>query len=59
MEETIIKFSNTVIEKQKFHQQKSLISIDNIHINKILVSNKVSFSKKGIKYLIGYKDPKK
>ena len=28
-------------------------------INKIVVSNKVSFCKKGFKYFIGYKDAKK
>ena len=31
----------------------------NIDINKIVVSNKVSFCKKGFKYFIGYKDAKK
>ena len=30
----------------------------NIDINKIVVSNKVSFGKKGFKYFIGYKDAK-
>ena len=31
----------------------------NIDIDKIVVSNKVSFGKKGFKYFIGYKDGKK
>ena len=31
----------------------------NIDINKIVVSNKVSFNKTGFKYFIGYKDAKK
>ena len=31
----------------------------NIDINKIAVSNKVSFGKKGFKHFIGYKDAKK
>ena len=30
----------------------------NIDINKTVVSNKVSFDKKGFKYFIGYKDAK-
>ena len=30
--------------------------IDNIDINKILVSNKFSFGKRNFKYFIGYKD---
>ena len=33
--------------------------IDNIDINKIVVSNKVSFGKKGFKYFTGYKNAKK
>ena len=31
---------------------------DNIDINKIVISNKVSFDKKDFKYFIGYKDAK-
>ena len=46
------------LKKYKFHQHKSLISINNIDINKIVVSNKVSFGKKDFKYFIGYKDAK-
>ena len=45
--------------KQKFHQHKRLISIKNIDINKIVVSNKVFFGKKGFKYFIDYKHVKK
>ena len=59
MKKTIIKFSDIEIEKQKFHQHKRAISIKNIDINKIVLSNKVSFGKKGFGYLIGYKDAKK
>ena len=59
MEKTIIKYGDTEIEKQKFHQCKKPISIRNIDINKILVSNKVFFGKKGFKYFICYKDAKK
>ena len=44
------------IEKQKFHQHKNNFSMKNIDINKIVVSNKVSFGKKGFKYFISYKD---
>ena len=33
--------------------------MDNIDINKIVVSNKISFGKKDFKYFIGYKDAKK
>ena len=58
MEKAIIKFGDIEIEKQKFHQHKLLISIKTRGINKIVVSNKVSFGKKGFKYFIGYKDAK-
>ena len=43
----------------KFLQHKRSISIKNIHINKIVAPNRVSFGKKGFKYFIGYKDTKK
>ena len=59
MEKTLIKFGGIEIEKQKFHQYKRPISIKNIDINQIIVSNKVSFGKKDIKHFIGYKDAKK
>ena len=52
MEKTIIKFGDIKIEKLKFHQHKRPISIKNIYINKIAVSNKVSFGKRGFKYFI-------
>ena len=48
-----------VIEKHKFHQHKNSISIYGVDINKILVSNKVSFGKKGYKYFTGYTHGKK
>ena len=56
MEKSIWKFDRTYIRKQKFNQNKRPISIKNIDLNKIVVSNKVYFGKKVFKYLIGYKD---
>ena len=50
-------FGDIEIKKQKLHQHKSPISIKNI--DKIVVSSKVSFGKKGFIYFIGYKDAKK
>ena len=41
------------------YQHKRSISIKNIDITKIVVSNKVSFIKRGFEYLTGYKDAKK
>lgn len=39
----IIKFVDTEIEKQKFHQHKSPVLINNIDANKIVASNDVVF----------------
>ena len=47
------------IQKYKFYQHKSPILTDNIDINKIVVSNRVSFGQKDFKYFVGYKDAKK
>ena len=59
MDKNIIKFDDTDIEKYKFHQYKRPILIDNIDVNKIVVSNKISFGKNDSKYFICYKDAKK
>ena len=53
MDKQIIMFGHTKI--QIFHQYKSPILIKNIDINKIVVTNKVSFDKNGFKYFISYK----
>ena len=45
MDKKFIKFDDTKIEKYKFHQHQYLILIHNKDINKIVVSNKVSFDK--------------
>ena len=57
MKKTISKFGGIKIKKQRFHKYKRPISMKNININKIIVSNKASFGIKGCKYFIGYKDP--
>lgn len=43
-------------EKHNFHQHKSPISIHDANIDRIVVSDKVPFGKKGFKYFIEYKD---
>ena len=55
----VMKVGDTEIEKQKIHQYRSPILIENIDINKIIVFNKVRLGKKGFKYFIGNKDAKK
>ena len=57
--EKVIKFGDIEIQKQKCHQPKPPILIKNIDIDKIVVTNKVSFGKKAFKYFISYKDGKK
>ena len=57
--EKIIKFGDIEIQKRKFHQHKGAISIKNIDINKIVVSNKVSFGKKDLNISLATKMLKK
>ena len=49
----------TVIEEYEFHQYKSPISINDIDINKIVVSNKFPFGKQDFKYFTSFKHDKK
>ena len=51
-----ITFDNIEVEKHEFHWHKSPISINDVDVSKVLVSNKVAFGEKGFKYFIGYKD---
>ena len=52
-----IVFNDEKIKKSKFYKNKKLFKIDNIDINKILISKKEAYSKKSsIKYFIGYSD---
>ena len=59
MDKKIIKFDDTEIEEFEFHQHKSPILINDIDIDKIVVSDKLPFGKQDFKYFIGYKDAKK
>ena len=49
MNRKTLKFGDTEIEKHKFYQHKSPILSNNIDINEIVVSNKISFDKKYFK----------
>ena len=59
MDIEFLTFTDIEIGKPKFHYPKSPISICDVDINKIVVSDKVHFGKKGFKYFIGYKNDKK
>ena len=58
MDKENIKFDGTEIKKYKFHQNKSLISINNIDINKVVVCDQFLFGKQNFVDFIGYKDYK-
>ena len=45
MGKEVITFDNIEVEKHKFHQHKSPISIWDVNINKIIVSSKAPFGK--------------
>ena len=59
MDKKIINFDNTEIQKYKLHQYSKPILIDNIVINKIVVSDEVSLGKKNFKCFIGYKNARR
>ena len=59
MDNEIIKFDDTEIEEYESHQHKSPVSVNNIDINKIVVSNKFPFGKQNFKKFISYEDAKK
>ena len=51
-----ITFGDIEVEKQIFHSHKNPVSIYDVNIDKIVISNKVSFGKRGFKYFIGYEN---
>ena len=57
MDKKTLKFDDTENEEYKFHQNKIPISINDMDINEIVVSDKLPVGKQ--KYLIGYKDDQK
>ena len=53
MGEKILTLLNIEIEKNKFYRHKTIFCGD-ADIEKILVSNKISFGEKNYRYFIGY-----
>ena len=52
-----INFDNNKIEKSDFYKNKKIFNIDDIDVNKILVSKKEQYGKyNSFKYFIGYND---
>ena len=55
MGKEILTFGNIEIEKKiKFYDHKSPIFLLDVNIEKVLVSNKMSFGEKNYDYFIGY-----
>ena len=55
MDKKIIKFDDTEIERYKFHHYKRPISINDINVNKTVVSNKISSGKMILNNLLAIK----
>lgn len=51
-----LKFSNTEIEKQKFHSSKKRIQVNKVDTNNIAASQGFTYGKNGSKYFVGYKN---
>ena len=52
-----INFDDKKIKKREFNQNKKAFHIDNINVNKILVSKKEPYgTKNALNYFIGYND---
>ena len=55
MSRSSINFNNEKIKKSDFYKNKKIFNIDNIDVNKILVSKKEQYGKyNSFKYFIGY-----
>ena len=50
----ILTFGNIEIEKNKFYRHKTPIFLEDVDIEQVLESNKISFGEKSYKYFIGY-----
>ena len=57
MSRNSINFNNKIIKKSDFYKNKKIFNIDNIDINKILVSKKETYGKyNSFEYFIAYND---
>ena len=53
MGKEVLTFGNIEIENNKFYFDKTPIFLKDVDIEKVLVSNKISFGEKNYKYFIG------
>ena len=56
MNKEIILYGDIKIEICKFHYSRYAIKVNNLGVDKVIISKRVSFCKKGFKYFIGCKD---
>ena len=54
MDKELLTFGDTEIEKNKFYRHNILIFLRDVDIEKMLVSNKISFGEKSDKYSLDY-----
>ena len=54
MGKEILTFDNTEIEKNEFYRHKTTTFLEDVDIEKVLVSKKVSFGEKSYKYFTDY-----
>ena len=54
MGKEILTFRDIEIEKNKFYRNKTPIFLKDVDIEKVLISNKISFGEKNYEYFIGY-----
>ena len=52
MSKTILNFDDIEVKKSAFHKTKNPIDIDKIDIKNTVISNKISYGKKGFEYFI-------
>ena len=52
----VMTFGDTEVDKRKFYRYKNRIFLNDVHVDNILVSKKISFGKKDFKQFIGYLD---
>ena len=54
MGEEILRFGDIETEKNEFYCHKTPIFLEDADLEKVLVSNKISFGEKNYKYFFGY-----
>ena len=59
MSKTFMAFDNSEIQKRRFHYSKHPVDIYTVNIDKIMISNEVSFDLEGLESFVIYKEGEK